>query len=71
MSGTGSKPVSPCPWVDYGMDALMARADQIEWELSRQIPPLVEHAMAVVFDDLATVRIHGAQTVERDRVPSA
>ena len=48
------------------MDALMDRADQVEAELARQIRPLVDHDLAVVFYDLTTVRIHGEGHVEED-----
>ncbi|TVP83801.1 IS1634 family transposase [Thioalkalivibrio sp.] len=48
------------------MDALMDRADQVERELARQIRPLVDRDLAVVFYDLTTVRIHGEGTVEDD-----
>jgi len=48
------------------MDALMDHAGQIERELARQIRPLVDRDLAVVFYDLTTVRIHGEGTVEDD-----
>jgi len=48
------------------MDALMDRADQVERELAKQIRPLVDRDLAVVFYDLTTVRIHGEGTVEDD-----
>ena len=48
------------------MDALMDRADQVERELAKQIRPLVDRDLAVVFYDLTTVRIHGEGTVEGD-----
>jgi transposase len=48
------------------MDALMDRAGQVERELAKQIRPLVDRDLAVVFYDLTTVRIHGEGTVEDD-----
>jgi hypothetical protein len=48
------------------MDALMDRVEQVEVELAKQIRPLVDHDLAVVFYDLTTVRIHGEGTVEDD-----
>jgi len=41
------------------MDALMDRAEAVEAALARQIRPLVDRDLAVVFYDLTTVRIHG------------
>lgn len=41
------------------MDALMDQAQVVEIELARQIRPLVDHDLAIVFYDLTTVRIHG------------
>jgi transposase len=48
------------------MDALMDHADQVERELAKQIRPLVDRDLAVVFYDLTTVRIHGEGRVEDD-----
>ena len=48
------------------MDALMDRAGQVERELAKQIRPLVDRDLAVVFYDLTTVRIHGEGTFEDD-----
>jgi hypothetical protein len=48
------------------MDALMDRADQVERELAKQIRPLVDRDLAVVFYDLTTVPIHGEGKVEDD-----
>jgi len=48
------------------MDALMDHAERVESELARQIRPLVDRELAVVFYDLTTVRIHGEGTVEDD-----
>jgi hypothetical protein len=48
------------------MDALMDNADRVEKELAKQIRPLVDRDLAVVFYDLTTVRIHGDGTVEDD-----
>lgn len=48
------------------MDALTDHADRVEAELAKQIRPLVDHDLAVVFYDLTTVRIHGEGHVEND-----
>jgi transposase len=48
------------------MDALMDHAERIEMELAKQIRPLVDRDLAVVFYDLTTVRIHGEGEVEDD-----
>ena len=48
------------------MDALMDHAERIETELARQIRPLVDRDLAVVFYDLTTVRIHGESAVADD-----
>jgi transposase len=48
------------------MDALMDHADRVERELAKQIRPLVDQDLAVVFYDLTTVRIHGEGKVEDD-----
>lgn len=48
------------------MDALMDHAEQVEMELAKQIRPLVDRDLAVVFYDLTTVRIHGEGVVEND-----
>jgi transposase len=48
------------------MDALMDHAERVERELAKQIRPLVDRDLAVVFYDLTTVRIHGEGTVEDD-----
>jgi Transposase DDE domain len=48
------------------MDALMDHAERVEMELARQIRPLVDRDLAVVFYDLTTVRIHGEGEVEDD-----
>ncbi len=48
------------------MDALMNHADVVEMELARQIRPLVDRDLTVVFYDLTTVRIHGEAEVEDD-----
>ena len=45
------------------MDALMDHAELVEAELARQIRPLVDHDLAVIFYDLTTVRIHGEGAV--------
>jgi Transposase DDE domain len=48
------------------MDALMDRAERVETELAKQIRPLVDQDLAVVFYDLTTVRIHGEGEVADD-----
>ncbi|ARE39804.1 Mobile element protein (plasmid) [Rhodovulum sp. P5] len=48
------------------MDALMDHAERVEMELARQIRPLVDRDLAVVFYDLTTVRIHGDGEVDDD-----
>ena len=48
------------------MDAMMDHVDGIEDALARQIRPLVDHDLAVVFYDLTTVRIHGEGAVDDD-----
>jgi len=48
------------------MDALMDHAAAVEAALARQIRPLVDHDLAVIFYDLSTVRIHGEGAVEDD-----
>ncbi|WP_108262091.1 IS1634 family transposase [Mangrovicoccus ximenensis] len=48
------------------MDALMDHADAIEEALAKQMRPLVDRDLAVVFYDLTTVRIHGEGRVEDD-----
>ena len=46
--------------------ATLANVDRVEAELARQIRPLVDRDLTVVFYDLTTVRIHGEGTVEED-----
>lgn len=48
------------------MDALMDHADAVEEAMARQIRPLVDHDLTVVFYDLTTVRIYGEGAVEDD-----
>ena len=48
------------------MDALMDHAERVEMELAKQVRPLVDRDLAVVFYDLTTVRIHGEGAVEDD-----
>ena len=48
------------------MDALMDHAERVEMELAKQIRPLVDRDLAVVFYDLTTVRIHGEGRLEED-----
>ena len=48
------------------MDALMDHAEAVESALARQIRPLVDRDLAIVFYDLTTVRIHGEGLVGED-----
>ena len=48
------------------MDVLMDNADAVEVALARQIRPLVNQVLSVVFYHLTTVRIHGEGRVEDD-----
>ena len=48
------------------MDALMGNVDRVETELAKQIRPLVDRELTMVFYDLTTVRIHGEGKVEQD-----
>ena len=48
------------------MDALVDNADVVEKALTRQIRPLVDQVLSIVFYDLTTVRIHGEGKVEAD-----
>lgn len=48
------------------MDALMDHGAAVESELARQIRPLVDQDLAIVFYDLTTVRIHGEGEVDDD-----
>jgi transposase len=48
------------------MDALMDHAEAVETALAKQIRPLVDRDLTVVFYDLTTVRIHGEGKVEGD-----
>src|SRR6056297_69850 len=48
------------------MDALMDHADRVEAELAKQVRPLVDHDLEIVFYDLTTVRIHGEGQVADD-----
>jgi hypothetical protein len=48
------------------MDALMDHGDRVEFELAKQLRPLVDRDLAVVFYDLTTVRIHGEAELEDD-----
>lgn len=48
------------------MDALIGHAGAVEDALARQIRPLVDRDLAIVFYDLTTVRIHGEGEVDND-----
>jgi len=48
------------------MDALMDNADVVEDAIARQMRPLIDRDLAVVFYDLTTVRIHGEGALDDD-----
>jgi hypothetical protein len=48
------------------MDAMMDHAEAVEAALARQMRPLVDRDLAIVFYDLTTVRIHGEGAVADD-----
>ena len=48
------------------MDALVDNADAVEEILARQVRPLVDQVLSVVFYDLTAVRIHGGGRVADD-----
>lgn len=48
------------------MDTLAEQVDAVEEELAKQIRPLIDHRLTMVFYDLTTVRIHGEGKVEGD-----
>jgi len=48
------------------MDALMDHVERVEDELAKQIRPLVDQELTVVFYDLTTVRIHGEGELDDD-----
>ena len=48
------------------MDALMDRAGAVEDAVAKQLRPLLDDEMSVVFYDLTTVRISGTGTVADD-----
>ncbi|MEB2316838.1 MAG: IS1634 family transposase [Xanthomonadaceae bacterium] len=48
------------------MDALMDRVDAVEAAVARQLRPLLDQSLSVVFYDLTTVRIHGEGVMEDD-----
>jgi hypothetical protein len=48
------------------MDALMDHVGAVEEALAKQVRPLVDRDLAVVFYDLTTVRIHGEGAVDDD-----
>ncbi len=48
------------------MDALMDHVDRVDMERAKQIRPLVDRNLTVVFHDLTTVRIHGEGEVDDD-----
>ncbi|WP_297899676.1 IS1634 family transposase, partial [Metallibacterium sp.] len=48
------------------MDALMDRAEAVEARIARQLHPLLDQQLSVVFYDLTTVRIHGEAELPGD-----
>ena len=48
------------------MDALMERVEAVEAAVARQLRPLLDDALSVVFYDLTTIRISGRGTVADD-----
>lgn len=48
------------------MDALMDHTDAVESAIAKQLRPLVDRDLTVVFYDLTTVRIHGEGEVDDD-----
>lgn len=48
------------------MDALMDRVDAVEAAVAKQLRPLLDQSLSVVFYDLTTVRIHGEGVMEDD-----
>ena len=48
------------------MDALMDRVDAVEAAVTKQLRPLLDQSLSVVFYDLTTVRIHGEGVMEDD-----
>ena len=47
----------------------MDNVDRVDTELAKQIRPLVDQDLTVVFYDLTTVRIHGEGEVDDDIRP--
>src|SRR5690606_8275318 len=48
------------------LDALMGHIDAVEKAVARQLRPLLDQSVSIVFYDLTTVRIHGEGTVADD-----
>lgn len=48
------------------MDALMDRHEKVEAAVARQLRPLLDQELSVVFWDLTTVRIHGSKELDED-----
>lgn len=48
------------------MDALMDRAAEVETAVAKQLRPLLDDTLSVVFYDLTTIRIHGGSQVQDD-----
>lgn len=48
------------------MDALMDRAEAVEERIAKQIRPMLDQQLSVVFYDLTTVRIHGEGAMPHD-----
>lgn len=48
------------------MDALMDRTEAVEAQIAKQMRPMLDQQLSVVFYDLTTVRIHGTGEVPED-----
>lgn len=48
------------------MDALIDRVDAVETAVAKQLRPLLDQSLSIVFYDLTTVRIHGEGQVDDD-----
>lgn len=48
------------------MDALEERKEAVESAVAKQLKPLLDQELSVIFYDLTTVRIHGTGTVKND-----
>jgi len=48
------------------LDALMERSEQVQAQVAKQLRPMLDQHLSVVFYDLTTVRIHGEGKVKDD-----